>query len=145
MKVKQIIFSEDVIDIKTDQAGLEVKNEAPKMAIVNPTLSFMPPFIPTTFSFSAVIMMQGAPKDNTAIKIELVNETNHKTLFSVISNIPGNIQRNTSIPDDFAGLNMNVPLKNIPLETEGSYLFNIYLNDEPSFSEELKIFKNNMK
>lgn len=142
MNVKHILFGEDVIDVNVDNSAHGDAAVSSRMAIVNPTLTFTPQFIPSTFSFSALIMIQGMPEKETEIKLEFQNKTNSKIIFSVKSLIPVSIPRNPKVPPHLAGLNMNVPLRNIPLENEGEYELKVYLNDVLSASELITIIKN---
>lgn len=142
MKLKHILFGEDVIDVNLENPVQEDQPKSARMALVNPTLNFIPQFIPSTFSFSALIMMQGAPEKDTSIRIELQNVDNNKTIFSVASFVPQSIPRNPILPPDLAGLNINVPLKNVPIEFEGKYILSVYFDGDFAGSEEIAFIRN---
>ncbi|UUM10654.1 hypothetical protein NQU17_02580 [Clostridiaceae bacterium HFYG-1003] len=131
MNLENIIFCEDVIDLPTSAKGIV------KPAVVSPTASFILEVLPSTFSFSALIMLKGLPLEPANLKISFMNPRTDRLLFEAAAEINTSIQVNPSVPKEIAGINLNLPLKNVFIEDEGEYVLKV---EADSFKEEKKLY-----
>lgn len=136
MKVLNILFCEDVIDVQNG-----IPNQK-KMALVSPTAAFSLPFIPSTFSFSIVVMMLGIPSVETIARICFKNASIGTILLDISAPISSLMVKNENIPSEFTGINLNIPLKNVLFENTGTYLCEVFLNGNIEKTEAIEILKN---
>lgn len=122
MKLETIIFCEDIIELPSTTPGVF------KSAVVNPTASFGLEIIPSTFSFSVLIMLKGLPTENVEISVNLFNPRTNRPLFEASATLTPDIPVNPSTPKDLAGINLNIPLKNVVVEDAGEYIIKVKSN-----------------
>lgn len=136
LKILKVIFCEDVTELPNSQTPIQKK-----MAIVNPTGSFVLEYLPSTFSFSALVMFQGVPEGPKNLTFKFSNPRTSKVLFEASFVITAEAIVNQVIPSEFAGVNINIQLKNILIEDEGEYTLNIQSDGSDIHTEVLHFFK----
>lgn len=134
MRIEKIVFAEQLVELPTD------KPDVKKIALVNPTLSFGLPYIPTFFTFFVFVMLEGSTEKLVQMKVEILNTVRHKVLFTREFPIEANDQTPLSevLPPELLGTNFGILVNNIEIEDDGVYEVIVTLPEGVSKSEKLR-------
>jgi len=117
MRVSSVIYAEEVMQENTGNGS--------RNHIINPLGILLVPFTPATFTFVIAVSFIDLTKidKDIYIRFKKQGDTAHIVEMGPI-NIPSNLG-NTNIPLEYAGLNLNLNLRNVILPTEGEYVTEI--------------------
>ncbi len=111
--------------------------------ITNPQLVLTPKYIPGNYSFCVVVGVQDVkptdPSTNAIkLKFELLTPKG-KLLQQSVADLPMvNMQK---VPEQYQGFLMSFDLRNLPIEEEGAYVLNLYVDDVLIGNKEIPIYK----
>ncbi|MPM82796.1 hypothetical protein SDC9_129858 [bioreactor metagenome] len=134
MRIEKILFAEQQIELAVPQTNIK------KMALVNPTLSFGVPYIPTVFTFTLFVMLEGVTETFVEMNVRFINSSNSKIVFEQSFPIDANNESTLAkvLPFDVVGTNYGIQVNNINIENEGSYECIVSLNEGETKSERLR-------
>lgn len=133
-KIIGFILADDVMDTGP--------NSQQVTSLVNPRSVLRPQYVPSAFSFAF------------SISIRDIDLTSFKELKLIIKDPKGNtiqdpitmnmeenpIPKDPSLPSDLVSFTANVSVRNIPLEMNGIYQLNTYINDKQLEPQEIPVF-----
>lgn len=120
----QIIFAED---LEQQQNGI-----SNRLSVINPVLAARVPFLPTTYSFSLVIIVSGYDfSKKGTIKITLESPEGEELFNTNEQQVPG--------MSDTDNLNLNLDLKNIILRSDGDYVAKLEYNGNIVATQKLRV------
>lgn len=135
MEIRAVLFSENIVDIPGSDGALN-------KAIINPTYLFTLEFMPTTFSFSVLIMLETESLESM-YNFELLLKKGYDTtpVFQAKSSFDTSSILKTENITNKAALNLNLGLQNVSIKEEGDYTFEVYINSKLAKSESLTFIK----
>lgn len=134
MRIGKIVFAEHLAELPTDKPDIK------KMALINPTLSFGVPFIPTIFTFFLFVMLEGSTDKLVNMKVSILNTINQQTIFGAEYPIEANNRTPLAelLPADVVGTNYGILVNNVMIEDEGEYECIVTLPEGETKSERLR-------
>lgn len=134
MIIRNILFCESANKI-TSGPDLD------KNAVIEPTYAYQLAYIPTAFTFTIFIMAQGLPDVATEIRITFKKSDSETNILDLKYTLDETIPVKDGIPREKAGININVPLSNFPIEQEGEYECEVFIDNASQKKEQIVFFR----
>ena len=97
-------------------------------------------FIPGTFSYSIIFTILGMDFDcSNRIRIVLKDPVDKVVIDTGETLLPPISNGNSTIPNEYSGLNMSMDLRNVIFETKGVYKTEVYFNGKLLKSNEIYV------
>lgn len=133
MEVKNIIICDDVLN----QQG--TKGEVPNL--ISPYANIVLPVIPTTYSFSIFVIIDGAPENPGRFDINFYYHDTPEDLINSISIVvdqPTQEQMSSKVP---SSINFAINMRNILFKKTGDYIVDVLYDDKKLCSQSVSIHK----
>lgn len=133
MEVKNIIICDDVIN----QPG--PNGQVPNL--ISPYANIVLPVLPTTYSFSVFVIIDGAPDAPGRFDI---NFYHGKTPQDIMNNVAIDLdasmhtQMTAKTP---SGINFSINMRNILFKETGKYIIDVFFNGEKISSQSIDFYK----
>ena len=136
MEVRSIIFSPQIQTANNQQTGQQVT------IVVDPTYRFILKYLPSSFTFSVLIVFEGRANVDDSVKLLLKTPDSSQELVNMVHQFTDDML-NVIPTDDHPLFNLNVQLNNVDISYVGDYIFEVYINDVLSKMDRLYFGKNN--
>lgn len=110
-----------------------------------PVIALRPKFVPSEYSFSVTVGISGfdLTKDNT---IRFVFETPAGTNLVDTGSISlSGTPHDDTLPDEWQGIVVTLPIQNTQIETEGVYHLIVFFNEEQIDSKNIPVYRQSEK
>ena len=121
MEVRSIIFSPQIQTANNQQTGQQVT------IVVDPTYRFILKYLPSSFTFSVLIVFEGRANVDDSVKLLLKTPDSSQELVNMVHQFTDDML-NVIPTDDHPLFNLNVQLNNVDISYVGDYILDFYFS-----------------
>lgn len=133
MQVKNIVICDEIIN----QPGPNGSVPCLMMPYTNINL----PIVPTTFSFSIFVMINGTPEEPGEFKLEIAKETSLEKILNTVTIPVDSNSLDEMKKSEHPSISFAVSTRNLLIEEEGVYSIKIYYGKDEIGTQSIGFYK----
>lgn len=110
-------------------------------ALVAPQIALRPQFIPANFSFGVAVGIADINlKETNKVRFTITSPTGETVYDTGEAELPTILEQD-SLPPEHQGFMMSADIRNMPIPSEGVYVFTAYINGEVITTQNIPVYK----
>lgn len=137
-KLTSFMICDAINNMPIKQADGKINNVP---ALFAPVQALRPQFVPGNFSFGIAVGISDIDLNVSNKMLIRIKNPNDKIVHdSGIKEIPPAPHIDNKLPKEYQGFIMCIDIRNLSIDVEGIYIFELFLNDELMEKKEIPIF-----